>query len=76
MKMNKPVIYVADLFQDKVELADRAFLASEMLCFLIDFDGIPEDEAMEQVMEMTDESLVDNVNGYCEGSGTIYQMKK
>lgn len=74
--MDKPVIHVADMFQDKVELADRAFLASEILYFLINFDGIPEDEAMKQIMEMTDESLVDNINRYCEGSGTIYQMKK
>lgn len=74
--MNKRVIYVADMFQDEVELADRDFLANEMLYFLIDFDGIPENEAMRQVMEMTDESLVDNVNRFCEGSGTIFQMKK
>ena len=74
--MNKPVIYAADMFQDEVELVDRAFLASEMLYFLNVLDETPEDEAMIQVMEMTDESLVDNVNRYCEGSGTIYKMKK
>ena len=74
--MNKPVIYAADMFQDEVELVDRAFLASEILYFLINFDEIPKDEAMIQVMEMTDESLVDNINRYIVGSGTIYQMKK
>lgn len=74
--MNRRVIYVADMFQDEVELADRDFLANEMLYFLIDFDGIPENAAMRQVMEMTDESLVDNVNRFYEGSGTIYQMRK
>ena len=74
--MSKRVIYVADMFKDEVELADRDFLANEMLYFLIDFDGIPENEAMRQVMEMTDKSLVDNVNRFYEGSGTIYQMRK
>lgn len=74
--MNRQVIYVADMFQDEVELADRDFLANEMLYFLIAFDGIPENKAMRQVMEMTDESLVDNVNRFYEGSGTIYQMRK
>lgn len=74
--MNKQVIYVAELFQDKVELVDRAFLANEILYFLTDFDGITEDDAMRQVMEMTDESLVDNVNRFYEGSGTTYKMKK
>ena len=41
--MNKQVIYVAELFQDKVELVDRVFLANEILYFLTDFDGITED---------------------------------
>lgn len=74
--MNKQVIYVAELFQDKVELVDRAFLANEILYFLTDFDGITEDDAMRQVMEMTDESLVDNVNRFYEGSGITYKMEK
>ena len=74
--MNKQVIYVADMFQDEVELADRAFLVSEMLHFLIDFDGVPKDEAVQQIMEMTDESLADNVNKFYKGSGTIYKVKK
>ena len=74
--MSKRVIYVADMFKDEVELADRDFLANEMLYFLIDFDGIPENDAMRQVMEMTDESLVANVNRFYEGSGTTYKMRK
>lgn len=74
--MNKRVIYVADMFKDEVEPVDRAFLVGEMLYLLIDFDGIPKDEAVQQIMEMTDESLTDNVNRFYKGSGTIYKVKK
>ena len=76
IKMSKRVIYVADMFKDEVEPVDRAFLVNEMLYFLIDFDGIPKDEAVQQIMEMTDESLADNVNKFYKGSGTIYKVKK
>ena len=69
-------ININEVLRDEVETADRKFLANELVYLFTELDGITKQEALSQIIEMTDEDLVSQVNEYYEGTGTIYKMGK
>lgn len=71
----KKEILATEAFADEIEVVERKFLANELIYLLTTMEGMEELEAAKQVMELTDEDLVDQVNTFYEGSGTTYEME-
>lgn len=71
----KKEILATEAFADEIEIVERKFLANELIYLLTTMEGMEELEAAKQVMELTDEDLVDQVNTFYEGSGTTYEME-
>lgn len=70
------MIHANDLFKDEVRKANRKELAHELVYFYTVLDGMEEDEALNEIIELTDEELENQVNVYCEGTGEIYKLVK
>ena len=70
------MINVNDLFRDEVQKADRKELANELVYLYTEFDGMGENEALNNIIELTDEELEKQVNVYYEGTGMIYKLVK
>lgn len=69
----KKAILATEAFADEVETVERKYLANELIYLLTTLEANEESEAVQEVLEMTDE---DRVNTFYEGSGTIYKIEK